>query len=95
MLIKRTGLNNMKLKDFKFKCTRLSMRDFNGYSHVMELYDLYGNYIHALKYDCKEDPEAHDSKQSTKKQLVKYIKENEKVIYDYILARRRKDLGIK
>lgn len=84
----------MKLKDFKFKCQRLGMRNTRGFTHTMEVYDLHGNYIHGLNYDCKEDPEAHDSKQSTKQQLIRYIKENEKHIYDYILARRRKELGI-
>ena len=83
----------MKLKDFKFKCTRLGMRDYNGYTHVMDLYDLYDNYIYGLKYTSGLDKEDFESKHQTKLSLIKYIKENEQKIYDYILARRTRKRG--
>lgn len=83
----------MKLKDFKFKCTKLGNYD-PSFSHCMELYDLYGNYLYSLKYLSGEDDDYQYSKKNTRLELIKYIKENEQKIYDYILSRRRKELGL-
>jgi hypothetical protein len=78
---------DMKLKDFKFKCGKMMKRDNNGYSHIMEVYDLYGNYIYGLKYSSGESPSSPYSKQSTKVELVNYIKKNEQDIYAKIATR--------
>lgn len=86
----------MQLKDFKFKCKPVEPTDSTSkvFTHTMTVYDLYGEYLTSLNYISGTSSADYLGKNHTKLKLIRYIEENENWIYEKIIARRRKSLGI-